>query len=255
MNDLAREDLDRMCSYVFQNEQEDFAECLMENPEAFPGLSAAELEKLGALDWGSEEFVLLLELAAGCEANHHPYACAFRLWREFCKNDAVHPAQDYANRIDGPCPDCGRVEFDGHTEAIPGTDHWFSPCPSDDCPSHDDNSLMPSAAEDSDFKPVIIRSMCCSTKHISKKDSCLLDRDDCPVSVDEYEYGAYVNTGWYPGTPEPDSLPAERERELSKFGFSAEFIWLTALAYAADCKYLVLDCDGTVYAQLPKFNW
>ncbi len=85
MNDLAREDLDRLCSYIFQNEQEDFAEMLMENPAAFPGLSKTELKHLKELDWGSEEFVLLLDLAAGCEANHHPYACAFRLWREFVK--------------------------------------------------------------------------------------------------------------------------------------------------------------------------
>ena len=31
-----------------------------------------------------------------------------------------------SEQIEGPCPHCGRVE-DGH---------WYSPCPSDDCPSH-----------------------------------------------------------------------------------------------------------------------
>jgi hypothetical protein len=63
MNDLAREDLDRLCSYVFQNEQEDFAEMLMENPQAFPGLSGIELDELQSLDWGCEDFIDLLDKA------------------------------------------------------------------------------------------------------------------------------------------------------------------------------------------------
>lgn len=110
---------------------------------------------------------------------------------------------------------------------------------------------------DKGFKPVIERSMCCSTAHITKKDSELLNNPWCPISVDEYEYGCYVHTGWYTGIPEAEesSLPLEREQDMSSFGFSSEFIWLIALAYAADCKYLVLDCDGPVYEQLPKFEW
>lgn len=113
------------------------------------------------------------------------------------------------------------------------------------------------SATDEGFKPVIERSMCCSTAHITKHDRDLLEKKFCPVSVDSYEYGCYVHTGWYTGMDEREeaSLPADRERALTEFGFSAEFIWLMALAYAADCKYLVLDCDGPVYDQLPKFEW
>ena len=37
-------------------------------------------------------------------------------------------------RVTGPCRHCGREERDEHGF---GT-HWFSPCPSDDCPSHEE---------------------------------------------------------------------------------------------------------------------
>lgn len=36
-------------------------------------------------------------------------------------------------RIETPCPSCGREER-GDGEA---SGHWYSPCPSDDCPSHE----------------------------------------------------------------------------------------------------------------------
>lgn len=85
MNDLAREDLDRLCAYTFQNEETAFAEMLVEEPNAFPGLTATEAYELANMEWGTKRYVELLEKAANCEANHHPYACAFRLHREFCQ--------------------------------------------------------------------------------------------------------------------------------------------------------------------------
>jgi hypothetical protein len=104
-----------------------------------------------------------------------------------------------------------------------------------------------------EFTPVIFRCLDCSTVHITRGDSDLLERADCPISVDPYEHGHYVFTGW--SRPEDTSLPLEREREMTAFGFSPAFVWLMALAYAADCKYLVLDESGTVYDVLPKFEW
>jgi len=84
MNDLAREDLSRLCSYVFPNEEDNFIECLFESPEMFPGLTPEEAEEL---DEGTTALrrIELIEKAANCEVNHHPYACAFRLHREFCQ--------------------------------------------------------------------------------------------------------------------------------------------------------------------------
>lgn len=83
MNDLAREDLDRLCSYIFPNEEDNFIECIVEQPEAFPGLTAEQADELDQGAMGVRR-VQLIEKAANCEANHHPYACAFRLHREFC---------------------------------------------------------------------------------------------------------------------------------------------------------------------------
>lgn len=84
MNDLAREDLKRLCSYVFPNEEDNFIECMEESPEAFPGLTNDEIEELNE---GAKALrrIELIEKAANCEANQHPYACAFRLHREFCQ--------------------------------------------------------------------------------------------------------------------------------------------------------------------------
>lgn len=39
-------------------------------------------------------------------------------------------------RINTPCPDCGREDSER-----PGT--WWTPCPSDDCPSHGRNRILP----------------------------------------------------------------------------------------------------------------
>lgn len=85
MNDLAREDLDRLCSYTFQNEEDNFAEMLIESPVIFPGLTKEEVQELETMSWGTKRYMDLLTKAANCEANHHPYACAHRLWREFVK--------------------------------------------------------------------------------------------------------------------------------------------------------------------------
>lgn len=125
MNDLARADLERLCSYVFPNEEDNFAECLVESPEEFPGLTEAETTELENMDWGTTRYMDLLEKAATCDTNHHPYACAFRLHREFIG----------AERIETPCPDCGREEYDDNGDPL---GYWYTPCPSDDCPSHDD---------------------------------------------------------------------------------------------------------------------
>lgn len=130
MNDLAREDLSRLCSYIFQNEEDDFAEMLIEDPDAFPGLTPEEIHELENTNWGIKRYMDLLAKAADCEANQHVYALAHRLHREFCKEP---------ERIKGPCTDCGREEWDEDEgdETVSGTGHWFTPCPSDDCPSHD----------------------------------------------------------------------------------------------------------------------
>lgn len=38
-----------------------------------------------------------------------------------------------------PCPSCGRMEQDDETGAI----SWYTPCPSNDCPSHEQNEAQP----------------------------------------------------------------------------------------------------------------
>jgi hypothetical protein len=42
-------------------------------------------------------------------------------------------------KIDTPCPHCGREE---HSDVEP-LGYWWSPCPSDDCPSHTSGTISP----------------------------------------------------------------------------------------------------------------
>jgi hypothetical protein len=41
-----------------------------------------------------------------------------------------------AKRILHPCRDCGRLEVDENDTSLV---YWFEPCPSDDCPSHEND--------------------------------------------------------------------------------------------------------------------
>jgi len=84
-----------------------------------------------------------------------------------------------------------------------------------------------------------------STGHITKKDNELLKRTDLPgISLYEYEYGYFVYLS-----------EDETKESITSVGLSADFTFLYLKARETGAKFLTLDCDGTVYPDLPQHNW
>jgi hypothetical protein len=63
--------------------------------------------------------------------------------------------------------------------------------------------------------------------------------------VHNYEYGSRVYVG-------PDN---EIIKDARRGGLSGAFGTLLSIAMEKNCKWLVLDCDGPVMEDLPKFEW
>jgi len=62
-------------------------------------------------------------------------ACVEALWKHFrLSEEGVR--KPHRRRINMPCPDCGRED-----SQRPGT--WWTPCPSNDCPSHEKIAFFP----------------------------------------------------------------------------------------------------------------
>jgi hypothetical protein len=98
--------------------------------------------------------------------------------------------------------------------------------------------------------PTIYKNLDCSTVHITKQDGKLLDQRDCPLSIQNVDYGWMVYC-----RADNNMLTAEELESLTKFGFSEAFIDLFTIARFHGCKWLDLDCDGMTYDDLPKFAW
>jgi hypothetical protein len=92
------------------------------------------------------------------------------------------------------------------------------------------------------------KTMDCSTAHVTNKDiNELLKRDDCPVCSYPYDCGTFVYVY---------QMDLEGTLQMAKeYGFSAEFINIFKMARENDCRYIQLDCDGTLYNDLPTFDW
>lgn len=96
--------------------------------------------------------------------------------------------------------------------------------------------------------PETVSMLDCSTGHITKRDASLLGRNNCPRPVYAYPEGWFVHVL----TPkdEPEGL-----QELRDFGFSPEFMTLFTICAEQGHGFLRLDCDGTVYHDLPYNDW
>jgi len=109
---------------------------------------------------------------------------------------------------------------------------------------------MPITASERKAKtqPYIFKNFEASTGHITKRDTELLDKDDCPLVVYKYEYGWFVYVGG-------DRLGPTDKKNMLAYGLSEALFDLLVLAGKNDCKFLALDADGFVYADLPTFDW
>jgi hypothetical protein len=105
-----------------------------------------------------------------------------------------------------------------------------------------------------DTNPCIVNCLELSTAHISPKDNELLmkagDMDWGPI-VYNYEYGFFV----YAHAFDDIEYFNECSAKYLKLGFSPEFVELLMKARVHKCKYLQLDADGTIYDDVPTFEW
>ena len=101
--------------------------------------------------------------------------------------------------------------------------------------------------------PEIAKSFVCSTAHISEEDNNkllkLLKEKTSPSSslpTYDYEYGYRI----FIGENLEDTIA-----EFKLANLSDELCHLLKVANYFECQWLVLDDEGTVYEELPKFNW
>lgn len=107
-----------------------------------------------------------------------------------------------------------------------------------------------------------------STCHITAKDNEILksfsniDHEDGgtreihPQVVLRYYYGFIVSVWhWQSGIGmEADELDSI-EKKLLSLGHSEAYINLCRVSGLNGCKFLNLDCDGTVYDFFPEYSW
>jgi hypothetical protein len=102
--------------------------------------------------------------------------------------------------------------------------------------------------------PCIIKCFDASTAHITRHDDDLLKISDeqrwYPI-VYPYEFGYFV----YVHMADPIEEFDECNEYFLKVGFSEAFVGLLKKARVLECKYLQLDADGTIYEDLPTFEW
>jgi hypothetical protein len=100
-------------------------------------------------------------------------------------------------------------------------------------------------------QPVIGKYLDISTKHISKKDSHLLDRTvgSNPLIVIKYDEGYFVHVD------SETKYFHQTLTEARKFGYSKDLITILRWARSKKCWFVRLDADGTTYSDLPTFEW
>lgn len=97
------------------------------------------------------------------------------------------------------------------------------------------------------------RNLECSTAHISRQDSELLDllarnaRGWPPV----FELGY----GWLLGVPSEAESLAELKDSYHGRGASKSLLYLLELAQSEKCSHLLIDQEGPVYDCFPTFEW
>lgn len=89
-----------------------------------------------------------------------------------------------------------------------------------------------------------------STAHITACDAAAIANAglDFPV-YDKDDYGWWINI-----TDDPELL-AESLAQAEQDGFSPDLILLLRIAANTGCRWLMLDCDGPVYEDLPVHEW
>jgi len=85
-----------------------------------------------------------------------------------------------------------------------------------------------------------------STLHITERDNELLQDNDFPMSVYEYECGYFIHAA---GSFE------DAVENLRNFGMSEAFITIWKHARDLDCWFLRLDADGTEFEEFETFEW
>lgn len=111
------------------------------------------------------------------------------------------------------------------------------------------------------MKLEIEKMLIISTGHISAKDMENLTTTDphpYPYTVLPTEYGAIISlTSDMVIPPKEQSIAFISGKEIEPWvkEYSPEFLDILRLAKAKDCTWINFDCDGSEYAELPKFNW
>ena len=93
-----------------------------------------------------------------------------------------------------------------------------------------------------------------STGHITQEDNNLFmqtgDRDGIVIEQVEFGYRLYIGGS--------DGSPVDTEdivNYLRQAKFSEHVVTIAKLAGEAGAKWVLFDCDGTEYDELPKFDW
>lgn len=89
-----------------------------------------------------------------------------------------------------------------------------------------------------------------STGHITENDNKLLADEECPVSAYKFIYGFLVNV-----PHNLENIYEETRKAIVITGFSDAFQTIYELARKNKCDYIMFDCDGITYEDLPVFEW
>lgn len=92
--------------------------------------------------------------------------------------------------------------------------------------------------------PEIRKTLICSTAHITERDSVMLFRLGTEI-IENKEFGYLIPISSFDGN----------EEIFEKSKLSDNFFNLIKLTKELECDYLMLDCDGSVYPELEKFDW
>jgi hypothetical protein len=112
----------------------------------------------------------------------------------------------------------------------------------------------------------IAHALVLSTGHITRKDSDLLDRDTAPVIAFQKAAGQgptgkgtahYDAFGYWVHVPDAQSDAdfARSMTAIQQAGYSPALVELLQLARRLGCQWLMLDRDGELRSDLPRFDW
>lgn len=102
--------------------------------------------------------------------------------------------------------------------------------------------------------PEINHVLTLSTVHLTEEDNKRLsDAGECGnyFSVYPFEYGFIIYVGESLEKGEFD----QRTESMNAGGMSDSFIHIVNEARLRECNYIMFDVDGTVYDDLPQYDW